>query len=112
LSDLTRCLRLLRLCERENRDLQCESCTFGRVVLRASKRDVSWNDDHCRATLGNGGPNCARENLGQLFRIRNQLDVIAAFPEKRFRVGCLKVVDTDFDTGYVRTDGETGTRLW
>ena len=69
---------------------------FGDLGVDVHQRDVAGHDDDRDAALGDRDPDGALENLRQLLRIGDELDVVAAFLEQAFRMGRLEIVDADF----------------
>src|SRR5271170_4857663 len=72
------------------------------------QRDVAGDDDDGDAPSTDGDTHGAQQDLRQLLRVADKLNVVAAFLEEAFRMGRLEVVDADLAARNMRSDRKNG----
>src|SRR5580704_3813192 len=66
------------------------------------ERDVAGQNDHGNSAAGDSGSHRGLQRPGHLGRSRNQLAIVTAFPEQKFRMGFLEIIRADFAARNVR----------
>ncbi|MHC2687110.1 hypothetical protein ACVJDU_008674 [Bradyrhizobium diazoefficiens] len=79
-----------------------------RAPRRIAERDVAGHGDDGDAAQAHGRTNGVLDHERQLARIRDQLAIMAAFPEQVLGMGFLKVAAADFGRRNLRRDRQHG----
>ena len=67
-------------------------------------RYVAGNHHHRYAAFAHGSIERAKQHFRHLLRMRNQLDIIAAFAKQFLRMGFLKIAQAHFGRGNMRSN--------